>query len=69
MAVDQGYFDKFDGVSDKYLPMRGEGETKATQRNPSLCSLSQSGVSGMHRMTATTSSVTSLPVVQKLRIP
>lgn len=31
MAVDWGYYDKFDGLSDKYLPERGEGETKATQ--------------------------------------
>lgn len=31
MAVDWGYYDKFDGLNDKYLPMRGEGETKATQ--------------------------------------
>ena len=32
MSVDWGYYDnRFDGVNDKYLPMRGEGETKATQ--------------------------------------
>lgn len=32
MAVDWSYYDnRFDGVNDKYLPMRGEGETKATQ--------------------------------------
>lgn len=31
MAVDWGYYDKFDGVTDKYLPIKGEGETKATQ--------------------------------------
>lgn len=31
MAVDWGYYDKFDKLSDKYLPVRGEGETKATQ--------------------------------------
>ena len=31
MAVDWGYYDKFDGLNDKYLPVRGEGETKATQ--------------------------------------
>ena len=31
MAVDWGYYDKFDGLMDKYLPMHGEGETKATQ--------------------------------------
>lgn len=31
MAVDWGYYDKFDGINDKYLPMQGEGNTKATQ--------------------------------------
>lgn len=31
MAVDWGYYDKFDGINDKYLPIKGEGETKATQ--------------------------------------
>ena len=31
MGVNWDYYDKFDGVSDKYLPIRGEGETKATQ--------------------------------------
>ena len=31
MAVDWGYYDKFEGLNDKYLPMRGEGDTKATQ--------------------------------------
>lgn len=31
MAVDWNYYDKFDGLNDKYLPVRGEGETKATQ--------------------------------------
>lgn len=31
MAVNWRYYDKFDEISDKYLPMRGEGETKATQ--------------------------------------
>ena len=25
------YYDKFDGIMEKYLPVRGEGETKATQ--------------------------------------
>lgn len=29
--VDWSYFNKFDKVSDKYLPTMGEGETKATQ--------------------------------------
>ena len=31
MAVDWGYYDKFLALEDKYLPERGEGETKATQ--------------------------------------
>lgn len=31
MAVNWDYFDKFEALSDKYLPIRGEGETKATQ--------------------------------------
>lgn len=31
MSVDWSYFDKFDGIIDKYLPTRGEGSTKATQ--------------------------------------
>lgn len=31
MATDWSYYDKFDGVTEKYLPERGEGETKATQ--------------------------------------
>jgi hypothetical protein len=31
MAVNWDYFDKFEQVNDKYLPIRGEGETKATQ--------------------------------------
>ena len=31
MSVDWSYFDKFDGIIDKYLPTKGEGETKATQ--------------------------------------
>ena len=31
MAVDWGYFDKFEDVIDKYMPSRGEGETKASQ--------------------------------------
>lgn len=31
MSVKWDYFDKFEGVQDKYLPVRGEGETKATQ--------------------------------------
>ena len=31
MAVDWGYYDKFEELIDKYMPMRGEGETKASQ--------------------------------------
>ena len=31
MSVDWGYYDKFETVMEKYLPERGEGETKATQ--------------------------------------
>ena len=31
MSVDWGYFDKFEWADEKYLPCRGEGETKATQ--------------------------------------
>lgn len=31
MAVDWGYYDKFEKLIDKYMPMRGEGETKASQ--------------------------------------
>ena len=31
MSVDWDEFDKFDSVQDLYLPVSGEGETKATQ--------------------------------------
>lgn len=31
MAVDWGYYDKFEELIDKYMPIRGEGETKASQ--------------------------------------
>ena len=31
MAVDWGYYDKFEELIDKYMPMRGEGETRASQ--------------------------------------
>ena len=31
MTVNWGYYDKFENVMEKYLPVRGEGETKATQ--------------------------------------
>lgn len=30
-AVEWNYFNKFDGITDKYLPTTGEGETRATQ--------------------------------------
>lgn len=30
-TVEWSYFDKFEEITDKYLPSRGEGETKATQ--------------------------------------
>lgn len=31
MAVDWNYYDKFEKLIDKYMPMSGEGETKASQ--------------------------------------
>ena len=31
MAVDWGYYDKFEELNNKYLPLKSEGETKATQ--------------------------------------
>lgn len=31
MSVEWSYYDKFEGIMDKYLPDRGEGETMATQ--------------------------------------
>lgn len=31
MSVNWDYYDKFDYITDKYLPICGEGETKATQ--------------------------------------
>lgn len=31
MGVNWNYYDRFDGLNDKYLPVEGEGETKATQ--------------------------------------
>ena len=33
------YFDKFDNISDLYLPARGEGETMATQIVTAVCKL------------------------------
>ena len=31
MAVNWGYYDKFEALIDHYMPSRGEGETKASQ--------------------------------------
>lgn len=31
MAVSWNYYDKFEALIDKYMPSRGEGETKASQ--------------------------------------
>ena len=31
MSVNWDYYDKFDSIEERYLPIRGEGETKATQ--------------------------------------
>lgn len=31
MAVDWSYYDRFEGISERYLPEYGEGETMATQ--------------------------------------
>ena len=39
MAVDWGYYDKFDDLMNKYLPISGEGETKATQIVTAVCKL------------------------------
>ena len=39
MAVDWGYYDKFEPLFEKYLPDRGEGETKATQIVTAVCKL------------------------------
>ena len=39
MAVDWSYYDKFEALFDKYLPTRGEGETKATQIVTAVCKL------------------------------
>ena len=39
MAVDWNYYDKFEPLMDKYLPVRGEGETKATQIVTAVCKL------------------------------
>jgi hypothetical protein len=39
MAVDWGYYDKFETLNDNYLPVRGEGETVATQIVTAVCKL------------------------------
>lgn len=39
MAVDWGYYDKFETLNDKYLPFSGEGETVATQIVTAVCKL------------------------------
>lgn len=39
MSVSWGYFDRFDSIMDRYLPVRGEGETKATQAVTALSKL------------------------------
>jgi len=31
MKMDWSYFDKFEGIIDKYMPMHGEGDTMASQ--------------------------------------
>ena len=37
--MDWSYFDKFDGICDKYLPVRGEGNTVAAQIVTAVCKL------------------------------
>ena len=37
--MDWSYFDKFDGICDKYLPIKGEGDTVATQIVTAVCKL------------------------------
>lgn len=39
MSVEWAYFDKFEEITDKYLPLNGEGETKATQIVTAICKL------------------------------
>ena len=39
MAVSWDYYDKFEALEEKYLPMRGEGETVATQIVTAVCKL------------------------------
>ena len=37
--MDWSYFDKFDAICDKYLPVSGEGDTIATQIVTAVCKL------------------------------
>ena len=37
--MDWDYFDKFNGITEKYLPSYGEGETMATQIVTAVCKL------------------------------
>ena len=37
--MDWEYFNKFDGICDKYLPISGEGETLASQIVTAVCKL------------------------------
>lgn len=39
MSVEWSYFNKFEELSGKYLPSRGEGNTKATQIVTAICKL------------------------------
>lgn len=39
MAVSWNYFDRYEAAQNKYLPQRGEGETRATQTVTAVCKL------------------------------
>ena len=39
MSVSWNYYNKFEALEEKYLPMRGEGETLATQIVTAVCKL------------------------------
>lgn len=39
MAVSWDYYNKFNALEDKYLPVKGEGETVATQIVTAVCKL------------------------------
>lgn len=39
MAVSWSYYNKFEALEEKYLPMHGEGETMATQIVTAVCKL------------------------------